>query len=135
MTHSLQLRARSAETIRAFPDGAQVLSAGATAPPRASSRRSAGLPETCIRQLNKGSVMSEKEPCAFCGDEHWTEAHFTAGRLVCRDCWSGRNPPAAMPCTPTQRAQFDLWLASKVPAKALALNLAQATQPQGAICG
>jgi hypothetical protein len=52
----------------------------------------------------------EKEPCGFCGDADWTEAHFVAGRLVCKLCWSGSKPAASMPPTPHQRAQIAAWL-------------------------
>ena len=28
-----------------------------------------------------------KDACAVCGSLEWSEAHFTAGRLVCLACW------------------------------------------------
>jgi hypothetical protein len=62
----------------------------------------------------KESPMSEgKEMCAFCGDQHWTEARFTAGRLVCSTCWAGRAPAVAMAPSAEGRKQIALWCAPR----------------------
>jgi hypothetical protein len=40
----------------------------------------------------KAPSMSNREPCAFCGDEDWTEAHFALGRIICKLCYVGGKP-------------------------------------------
>ena len=36
---------------------------------------------------------------------------FRLGEAVVSECWAGRNPAAAMPPTPAERRQLDLWMA------------------------
>ncbi len=67
--------------------------------------------------------------CELCGAQ-FTEGHWDGRRLLCAECHSGSTPPVAMPPSARERAQLALWLAPLVPAKALALNLAQATLPR-----
>jgi len=78
-------------------------------------------------------VMAEREPCAFCGDEHWTEAHFAAGRLVCQLCWNGRAPAVAMPPTEAGKRAIASWLRPRTstPAMQLSFNQRKLVQPQG----
>jgi hypothetical protein len=82
-------------------------------------------------------MTATREPCAFCGDEHWTRAYYSAGRLVCSTCKKGENPAEAMPPTERQREQIRAWLRPRTntPAAQLALRLGPATQPQGASRG
>lgn len=54
--------------------------------------------------------MPEKEPCAFCGDEHWTEAHYAAGRLVCKLCMQGSKPAVAMAPSEAGKLAIAAWL-------------------------
>jgi hypothetical protein len=56
------------------------------------------------------TTASMKELCNACGCD-WQQAHFIAGRLLCERCWAGREPAAAMPPTPAERRQLDLWMA------------------------
>jgi hypothetical protein len=81
--------------------------------------------------------MSEREPCAFCGDEHWTEAHFSAGRLICQLCWSGRKPAEAMPPTEAGTRVIAAWLRPRTstPPTQLALAGVELAQRQGASHG
>ena len=79
----------------------------------------------------------EREPCAFCGDEHWTGAHYSAGRLVCSTCKKGEKPAKAMPPTEAGKRQIEAWIAPRAgtPPTQLALAGVELVQPQGAICG
>jgi recombinational DNA repair protein (RecF pathway) len=54
--------------------------------------------------------MPDREPCALCGDQDWTQAHFLAGRLICRMCFEGSKPALSMPPNARQRAQIAAWL-------------------------
>ena len=74
--------------------------------------------------------MTEREPCAFCGDEHWTSAHFTAGRLVCATCWAGRKPAEAMPPSEAGKRAIAAWIAPRPP-RQLALTGVELAQRQG----
>jgi hypothetical protein len=51
-----------------------------------------------------------REPCAFCGDTTWTEAHFSLGRIVCLTCYAGREPAVAMPPTPLEQLLLEQWI-------------------------
>jgi hypothetical protein len=79
--------------------------------------------------------MSEREPCCFCGDRNWTDAHYSAGRLLCQVCWAGRTPAVAMPCTAAQQTQLADWLAPRMPAEDRTLNQGELAQPQGPFRG
>ena len=78
--------------------------------------------------------MFTRDHCDNCGCE-FSEGRFVVGKLWCSECWSGRRPPEAMPCTPEQRRQLALWMAPKVPAKARTLSHSQAAQPGEVACG
>jgi len=71
--------------------------------------------------------------CELCGAQ-FADGHWDGRRLLCAECHSGSTPPVAMPCTPAQRRQLDLWLAPLVPSKAQTPRHAQAVQAQGP-CG
>ena len=79
-------------------------------------------------------MTAEREPCCGCSCTDYTEAHYAAGRLVCSTCWSGREPPVAMPPTPAQREALARWCAPRAP-RQQSLDLGQAAQPQGSIRG
>jgi hypothetical protein len=76
--------------------------------------------------------MIIRDICDNCGSA-FHEGHFAVGKLWCSDCWSGRRPPVAMPCTPSQRAQLDLWCAPLVSAKGQTPCHALAAQPARAL--
>lgn len=79
-------------------------------------------------------MTAEREPCAFCGDQHWTEAHYAAGRLVCKLCWQGRKPATSMPPTEAGRRAIAAWIAPRQP-RQQTLRLGEMAQPQGASHG
>jgi len=54
--------------------------------------------------------VAGKEPCDLCGSTCWDTAHFAMGKLWCPECWAGREAAAAMPPTPAERRQLDLWM-------------------------
>ena len=68
------------------------------------------------------------DTCDNCGSETWDEGHFAVGKLWCAECWSGRKPPLAMPPTPAQKQQIDLWIATRPPAQQT-LRLDELAQP------
>jgi protein-arginine kinase activator protein McsA len=57
--------------------------------------------------------MSERDVCDNCGSETFSEGHFAVGKLWCAECWSGRKPAVAMPPSPAQRKQFELWISPR----------------------
>ena len=69
------------------------------------------------------SCPSERNPmivdtCDNCGLPLDDASHFAVGKTWCRKCWSGRRPPVAMPPTPAQRKQLNLWCAPKAKPRA-----------------
>jgi len=68
-----------------------------------------------------------RDHCDICQSETFSEGVFKMGKLWCRECFSGRTAPVAMPPTAAQRLQLDMWLAPHPSSQAF--NLAQATQP------
>jgi hypothetical protein len=79
-------------------------------------------------------MPAEREPCAFCGAQDWVEARYTCGRLICSTCLRGSKPVVPQPTSEAGRRAIQLWLAPRPP-KPPALNLAPATQRQGASRG
>jgi hypothetical protein len=82
-------------------------------------------------ERNLSVMPTEREPCAFCGDQHWTSTHYTAGRLVCQLCWQGRAPAVAMPATGKGKRQLELWCAPRVPPRQQTPRLGPVSQPGG----
>jgi hypothetical protein len=72
-----------------------------------------------------------RDSCDNCGSETFGEGHFAVGKLWCSACWSGRKPPVAMPPTEKGKRAIASWIAPRPP-RQLGLNLAQATQREGA---
>jgi hypothetical protein len=54
-------------------------------------------------------IPTGKECCSICGLD-WSQAHWAFGRLFCEKFWSGRAPAKAMPPTPAQTKQIEMWI-------------------------
>jgi hypothetical protein len=72
------------------------------------------------QSVAKCTETAQREPCAFCGDQRWTEARFALGRLVCSLCFEGRKPATSMVPNPNECRQIDLWLKPQTPNKRIA---------------
>jgi len=62
------------------------------------------------------------------------QAHFVAGRLVCKLCWQGRKAATSMAPTEAGKAAIKAWLAPRLP-RQQTLRLGEAAQPQGVARG
>jgi hypothetical protein len=51
-----------------------------------------------------------RDVCDMCGSSTWDAAHFSQGKVLCSECWAGREPPVAMPPNDNERRQLALWL-------------------------
>jgi hypothetical protein len=82
-------------------------------------------------------MTATREPCCFCGDIDWTEAHFVAGRLACRLCHAGGKPATSMPPSEAGKRAIAAWLRPRTntPPAQLALAGVGLAQPQGAAHG
>jgi hypothetical protein len=56
------------------------------------------------------------DTCDNCGASLDDGSHFAVGKTWCRECWSGRKPPVAMPCTPRQLDIIRDWIQPRVQA-------------------
>ena len=51
--------------------------------------------------------------CDSCGGELHDGAALVCGRVWCRECQDGREPPVPMPPTAREKAQIAAWLAPR----------------------